>query len=524
MISINQLKGLLMSSRLLHCGLLIIVMLAVCLPGLNRGEFWHSDAARHAMNGVFVADYLKDRPADIIKYAQDYSAHYPALSLVYHAPFFPLVEGLFFKAAGISAATARSAVMVFALVFIMVWYLFTRSLFGAGVALYASLLICTTPYMVLLSREVLLELPVLAMSALSMCFFYRFTSDNRERDFWLWLVFLVLAVLTKQTAVFLTGFCVVYLAAIARTRTMLTPTRLAGVVLYLGLLGGMAWLTSRFAPSLLHQSYGDWGGQSRLSLANWLYYFRVLPRQITWWALTGGLAGVALFVGAVLRSKAGWRAMVNRPALFFILWLVCCYVFFSLVSVKYPRHTVYWIPVWLLFTALFIRSIPWRPVRWVMGGLILAGQIYDLSQAHLPYIKGYQEAARMVVKNLGAGNIFFDGYYDGNFIFQVRALDTWKNTTVVRANHTLVEIPVMTAFGGRELTHGAEAIARIIQEKKIDCVIVEERPYYHFKIHQELRAWLESGNAVRQAVVPLATNIEEFKNNALIVYTIRQER
>jgi hypothetical protein len=58
-----------------------------------------------------------------------------------------------------------------------------------------------------------------------------------------------------------------------------------------------------------------------------------------------------------------------------------------------------------------------------------------------------------------------------------------------------------------------------MEEKKIDCVIVEERPYYPFTVCKELREWLAIGPWVKQTRIPLVSNIEEFKDNALIIYT-----
>src|SRR6476646_4332839 len=61
------------------------VLLFVSAP--HNGEFWWSDAPRHALNGVFVRDMLAAFPwRDPVGFAMQYYGRYPALTILFYPP------------------------------------------------------------------------------------------------------------------------------------------------------------------------------------------------------------------------------------------------------------------------------------------------------------------------------------------------------------------------------------------------------------------------------------------------------
>src|SRR6266852_9337259 len=98
-------------------GSLLLLFLAVLIlfqTSPTNGDFWWSDAPRHALDGAFYRDLLHDLPLDRIKeYAIDYYLQYPALTILFYPPLFPLVEALFFALFGVSHTTAQMAVAAF---------------------------------------------------------------------------------------------------------------------------------------------------------------------------------------------------------------------------------------------------------------------------------------------------------------------------------------------------------------------------------------------------------------------------
>src|SRR6185437_4221301 len=78
-------------------------------------DFFWSDAPRHALNGAFVLDLLRDHPLQNLSvWAMAYCARYPALTILFYPPFFYGVEAAFFAVFGVSHASAQLAVWFFA--------------------------------------------------------------------------------------------------------------------------------------------------------------------------------------------------------------------------------------------------------------------------------------------------------------------------------------------------------------------------------------------------------------------------
>ena len=140
-------------SRGLGTGLRATLLVALAAASLVRflgvGTFRYSDASRHAMDGVFVLDVLRHLPQALRspwEYAADYYAHYPALGFFfYYPPLFAVVEAVFFKLFGVSAATARLAVAATFSLGIGVWFWFLRRLMGDFYAFCACLLLLGIP-------------------------------------------------------------------------------------------------------------------------------------------------------------------------------------------------------------------------------------------------------------------------------------------------------------------------------------------------------------------------------------------
>jgi hypothetical protein len=70
--------------------LLIFVVGLLLSRGITKGEpFYSNDETRHVMNGVFLRDFLVDRPVTHpLNYAYEYYAKYPAIAVPHWPPFF----------------------------------------------------------------------------------------------------------------------------------------------------------------------------------------------------------------------------------------------------------------------------------------------------------------------------------------------------------------------------------------------------------------------------------------------------
>jgi hypothetical protein len=90
----------------------------------QSGEFFfHTDEMYHAMNALFVRDFLVDLPIHHpVQYAYEYYAKYPAVALPHWPPLFYVAEGIAFLIFGISTWASRLVVLGFALLVIYFRY------------------------------------------------------------------------------------------------------------------------------------------------------------------------------------------------------------------------------------------------------------------------------------------------------------------------------------------------------------------------------------------------------------------
>src|SRR5215469_17800068 len=87
-------------------------ILCLFMTAPHNGEFWWSDAPRHALNGVFVKDLVAAAPHDPRAWAMQYYVKYPALTILFYPPLFYLISAPFYAVFGVSHATALAVVLV----------------------------------------------------------------------------------------------------------------------------------------------------------------------------------------------------------------------------------------------------------------------------------------------------------------------------------------------------------------------------------------------------------------------------
>src|SRR5262249_23601810 len=122
-----------------------------------------TDAARHAMNGAFLYDLVRTGHwANPVEYAKTYYAQYPALSMPYHPPLFPVIEALFFAVFGVNLLTARVLVALCVGICSILLYRLTLRTHGrdiiAACVTITTLSLWTVQFV---ARDVMLEFPTM---------------------------------------------------------------------------------------------------------------------------------------------------------------------------------------------------------------------------------------------------------------------------------------------------------------------------------------------------------------------------
>ena len=148
---------------------IILVSLAISLPGgTSSGPCW-SDGMRYTFNGILIHDMIRDggfwSPYD---YAEKFYAQYPATNLPYGPPFFALVFAVAFSLLGISFSVARYVVTSYTVLAAFALWLMVYSINRHQLhSIISVLFFLLNPLTAIYSRDITPELPVAFYSALT---------------------------------------------------------------------------------------------------------------------------------------------------------------------------------------------------------------------------------------------------------------------------------------------------------------------------------------------------------------------
>ncbi len=96
------------------CAILILTVAILFAFGAPANDsFSWPDAPRHALNGAFVLDLIRQHPfQDPTAYAYNYYLKYPALTILFYPPLFYFVLAFFYALFGVSQVSALCAEFV----------------------------------------------------------------------------------------------------------------------------------------------------------------------------------------------------------------------------------------------------------------------------------------------------------------------------------------------------------------------------------------------------------------------------
>jgi hypothetical protein len=255
------------------------------------------------------------------------------------------------------------------------------------------------------------------------------------------------------------------------------------------------------------------------SLRRIFYYPSYLPQQIGWIALIPAVLGLA-------GSFRGSRRAAMWPYLAIILSV---YVIFTAISERESRHSIFWIPAWSVLAIegidLALRWTHSRMLWYATTAAVCGGAlITSLMQPRL-YVRGYDQAAKFVLDNLGDSRVcFFDGYLDGNFIYQLRRQDPQRRLWVLRGDKLLYSVVSGDrAAGYAEYARTDEDILKTLSRYGPGLIVVESRSAApDFEVANRLRVVLRGHPERFQLLSELpihttvrrmiGTNLQVFKN------------
>jgi len=501
---------------------LLVLIIAVFLSFLTSpraGDFWWSDAPRHAMDGVFYYDLACSLPLVHLKqWAMNYYIQYPATTVLFYPPLFAWVEALFFSVFGVSHNTAQLTVSAFLLATASGAYFLARRWVARVAALSTALLLIGTPTMALWGRQVMLEIPAFAFLMWSTYFFFRYLDSAKAGDLY-WVVgFVLAATYTKQSTVFI---AVVYLLtlSVVHRRTLFQRREVwrSAALFCVGIapLALFTWFWGRL--NVQQAMGGSWVENSRTTLSGWFYVARQWPRQVGWAVLALALVYAA---GATLRKE--WR--LPRPAgFFFAAWVLTGYVFFTLIALKLERYTIFLIFPLVFFSVLaIVRVLPGKVAPF--AAVVVAVSIFanTLFRDHVPHVSGYRTAAQYVCSIAPPNSvILFSGLRDGSFVFNIRALPQCKDLSVIRSDKLLLMVQGgRRMFGVKELGVSEDELNNLVGRYGVRYVVLEPSFWIDLQSMQMLVRALHRDQYQRLTTIPITGDRERDESHLEIYQNV----
>lgn len=481
--------------RLFLLTMVVALTLLLHLQGLGRGDFWTSDDARHALDGVFILDFFRDLPlSHPIDYLVQYYAKYPALGIGNYPPFFALIEALVFAVAGISFTGAKATVVLFSLLAASAWFRLIAQAYDEGVALWSTLLFVTSPFIVTHAQTVMLEMPALAMVIIAISCWYSLLAGKTSSSMIALGGATLLAILTKQTAIFLVPVYVISLGMTKGARRILTRSHGLVAGFFFLLLAPLAGLTMLYGDMHFRQVFGKASFWAKHSV--W-YHLSFYPWDLLKSSWPIAFTGLLFLVYLVLS-----RQKMSDENRLFAAWLLVFYAVFSAISVKTSRYGYFAVPPLTLFAVLGVRELlgHFDAARLFPIVLLLpvCWQTYQCSQLSHPDNRSYREAAELVVAN-GAGIVFFhgDGAGTGSFIFHIRQLDIERKMIVYRSDKILASSAMDNRSQLEEYVDTADEISQLFDSFGIQY-FVTSRDHFGIRAYKELGKVWGSGDFSRE--------------------------
>jgi hypothetical protein len=240
---------------------------------------------------------------------------------------------------------ARLTVAVLGVATVYLVYEIGRLLYGRTAGLFAALLMALMPYHVVVSRQVLLDGPMVFFATLSMLLLARFVLSGRP--VWLYATgaAMGLTILSKETSIVLLGAIYAFLALTPELRVRLRDLAISVCV--------MALTVAPFPLSLMlaghtgtGESYLTWQLFRRPN-HDLFFYPTTVPEAV------GPLVVLAALVGLwLLRRRWSWRETL------LVSWIVVPVVFFWLWPVKGFQYLLPIAPALALLAGRSLSALP----------------------------------------------------------------------------------------------------------------------------------------------------------------------
>jgi 4-amino-4-deoxy-L-arabinose transferase-like glycosyltransferase len=349
----------------LHFILLLVVAACMFFAGIGRLALIEPDEGRNA-----------EVAREMLAKGDWITPHFNNFSYLDKPPVYFWAVASSFKVAGLSEASARFPSALAALLTVFLAWLLARRTFGNSTALYAGIILATSPLVVVFARDVIFDMTLtFFVTGAMVCYWLREAGSQQRRllDF-LFFAAMGLATLTKGPV----GFLLPLLSIGTYQALRRKFSRLKDLHWILGLATFFAVTLPWFiAVSLRHPDfpgYAFWQeslerfatGQSHR--AGPIYYYLIIY-------LAGFLPWSFFLLYAAAHRVRRWRELQQEqqaPVLFLLSWAGVIFVFFSISQSKLPGYFLpAMVPLSILMGKVWKGPEPAREGRapdWLTGG------------------------------------------------------------------------------------------------------------------------------------------------------------
>lgn len=234
----------------------------------------------------------------------------------------------------------RVVAAVFGVATVLLVYKAGKVLYGTGAGLLAALFMALMPYHVVVTRQVLLDGPMVFFATLSLCLVAMYATT--AQPVWLYAAGAAMGctVLAKETSILLVGSLYAFFALAAKIRV-----RIRDLVLSLGC---MSAVIISFPLSMKFGGKPETGGQYlawqlfRRPNHDWAFYGIEVPRAIGYLVVGAAILGVIVFW-----AERSWREKL------LLTWIVVPVAFLELWPVKGFQYLLPAAPAVALLAAMF---------------------------------------------------------------------------------------------------------------------------------------------------------------------------
>ena len=474
----------------------------------------NGDMPKYLMNGVYFFDLARDiltghiKGGNIFNHAVLYFSQYPALSLGHHPILLGLTLPIFYTLFGISVCSARIMMISFFVMGIFFLFLLVRKIYNAQVALLASLIFATTPFIVEYSQIVMSEVPTISLTILTSYLFYNYYESDKSIFAYLTALTLVLSVYSKHLAIFIIPvFFLFFLLKKGKQALIRREVLISSIGICL-LLIPLVLITLKYSQndvaSATTRSLRD-----RLSTTNLLFYAKMIwtdhlshPIAI--------LGGIGILSSLVLR---------DRRSVFFLLWIGSCYLMMVALGVhKYPRYAVYWIPAFCVMAAS-LAAIPLREYARYLVILILIISIgyQAIGASKAPsYAGGYENAVEYVTGRPMGDVVLYSSVVDtGYFVYFMRKHDPDRSFIVLRSDKIFATSCMNRIVEDR--ISSRKDIYDLLQRYGVGYVVVEDYPSSSPAL-EWLREEVKTDQFILRKTIPLRSDVGVLQGVSLNIF------